>query len=82
MVGSKKVVGPTSGVSELDEDLDSSSIDFLKEHSTIKVVRVGPFIVGLGWYWRSNSPNSISHLTRCPDMCCEEFVGGVDISKW
>jgi hypothetical protein len=50
MVGSKKIVGPTSGVSELDEDLDSSSIDFLKEHSTIKVVRAGPFIVGLGWY--------------------------------
>jgi len=48
MVGFDKANNPMSGVSDLDGDLDSSIMDSLMEHSTMKFAKVYSFIVDLG----------------------------------
>lgn len=48
MVGFDEANNPMSGVSKLDGDLDSSIMDFLMEHLTMKFARVYSFIADLG----------------------------------
>jgi len=47
-MGFDKANNPMNGVSDLDGDLDSSIMDSLMEHSTMKFARVYSFIVDLG----------------------------------